>query len=247
MNCENPVFVVGAPRSGTTLLRSMIDAHPSICCPTWETGLFEKFAMVLEGDVQYHFAKDPALAVSRADLLGWCRRSADDLMRQLTQRSGKSRWAEKTPAHVFHLDLIQEVYPEAQFVHIVRNGREVVRSLQSMPWAPRQIRWSCRRWVESVQAGREAGRRLPSGRYIELRYEDLTKNPEATVRSLCEFLGEPFEPQMLAFHEPTNNSWGVASRPLDSKPVNKHRELSLFERFVFARLGTPLLRELGYR
>jgi hypothetical protein len=242
----SPIFVVGAPRSGTTLLRSMLDAHPNICCPTWETGVFEKFAMVVNGDFTERRTDIPNLPIERDDLLAWCRQSADDLMSRLISASGKPRWAEKTPAHVFCIDLIHEIYPNAQFIHIVRNGRDVVRSLQSMPWAPREIRWSCHRWVASVAAGRDAGRRLPKELYTEVRYEDLTREPESTIRQLCDYLGEPFEPRMLAFHDPANNSWGVASEPIKPRPVNKHRDLSLMERVVFAHMSKATMHELGY-
>lgn len=224
----------------------MIDAHPNICCPTWETGIFEKFSSILNGDVQWHFKHDPALPLSRADLLEWMQRSCDDLMQKLTSQSGKPRWAEKTPAHVFHINLIRDLYPEAQFIHILRNGRDVVRSLQSMPWAPRQIRWSCRRWVESVRAARDASHELPASQFFELRYEDLVNDGKQTVQQLCQFLNEPFTDQMLEFDKPQNNSWGIKQQPLSSKPVNQHRQLTFVERAVFSRIASKMLKDLGY-
>jgi len=225
----------------------MIDAHPSICCPTWETGLFEKFSAILNGDIQWHFQNDPALPLDRSGLMQWMRRCCDDLMSQLTAPTGKSRWAEKTPSHVFQIDLIHELYPQAQFIHILRNGRDVVRSLQSMPWAPRNIRWSCRRWVDSVQAARTAAKKLPADKYMELRYEQLVEDPQAAIQRLCDFLHEPVAGQMLAFDNPENNSWGIEQQALSRGPVNRHRGLNLVERFVFSRLASSLLSELGYR
>lgn len=228
------------------MLRSMIDAHPNICCPTWETGLIEKFAAIMEGDIQWHFKNDPALAINRAGLVQWMRHSCDELMQQLTAPTGKTRWAEKTPAHVFHIDLIHEIYPQVQFIHILRNGNDVVRSLQSMSWAPRQIHWSCTRWVESVRAARHAAQKLPADQYLEVRYEDLVRDSQGAVKRLCEFLREPMADQMLAFDRPANNSWGIEQQPLSRGPVNHHRQLNFRERFVFSRLATPLLIELGY-
>jgi hypothetical protein len=64
---------------------------------------------------------------------------------------------------------------------------------------------------------------------------------------VCEFLSETYYPSMLEFHKPENNSWGMTAAPLDSKPVNKHRQLSWRERWMFERIGGPLLRELGYK
>jgi len=129
---------------------------------------------------------------------------------------------------------------------MLRNRRDVVRSLQNMSWAPRKIRWSIRRWIDSVQAGRAFGSKLPPNQYCEIRYEDLIGQPEATLRRLCEFLGESFAPQMLASHEPRNNSWNYAFKPLQSTPVGKYRNLNLVERVLFNRLAGPLMRALEY-
>jgi hypothetical protein len=242
-----PIFIVGAPRSGTTLLRSIVDAHPNICCPPWETGVFDRFDRMLSGDLEIVIDSEQSYPLHKPELVAWCRRSCDDLFRVLTEKSGKPRWAEKTPAHVFHIDLIHATYPAAQFVHIIRNGRDAVRSLQSQPWAPGNIRWSCHRWVQSVQAGREAGRKLPAAQYLELRYEDLISEPELNIKSLCHFLHEDYAPAMLNFHEPKNNTWGATAKPLTNKPVNKHRELTLWERLNFRVIGGATLKELGYR
>lgn len=244
----SPVFIVGAPRSGTSLLRSILDAHPNVCCPTWETGVFDRLGSIVNGDVNVVMKREKEhFPLTRADLIAWCRRSVDDLMAMLTARVGKPRWGEKTPAHVFHMGLIHEVYPKAQFIHIIRDGRDAVRSLQNMSWAPREIRWSCRRWADSVRAGREAGHNLPAAQYREVRYEDLTAEPESTLRSLCEYLNEPFAPSMLEYHQPQNNSWGVAAAPIECNRKSNHRELSFLESMIFRRISGPMLRELGYK
>jgi hypothetical protein len=244
---DRPIFIVGSPRSGTTLMRSIVDAHPAICCPAWETGLFVHFDAVVNGDVAAILKKDATFPLSRHDLIDWLRRCADDLLSQFVSKVNKPRWAEKTPAHVFHMDLIKEVFPGAQFVHMIRNGRDVVRSLQNMSFAPREIRWSCRRWVDSVKAGRASGERLPREQYHEVRYEDLIRDPRPTVESLCRFLGEPYLPQMLAFHKPENSSWGHQGQALQDKPLNQYRGLTVVERLVFSWMASPLLKELNYR
>jgi hypothetical protein len=243
---DRPIFIVGSPRSGTTLMRSIVDAHPNICCPPWETGLLVHLDRVVNGDVKALLEKDKSFPVGRADLIAWARRSTEDLIALFAAKTGKPRWAEKTPAHVFHIDLIHEVFPRAQFVHMIRNGRDVVRSLQNMAFAPRAIRWSSRRWVDSVKAGRALGQKLPADQYCEVRYEDLIREPRPLVERLCGFLGEPFAPQMLEFHKPENNSWGKQDKPLQDKPVNKYRELGFVERAIFSWVASPLLKELNY-
>lgn len=245
---DSPIFVVGSPRSGTTLLRSILDAHPRICLPTWETGLFDRLSQIVNGDFskprgrEHNYAK-----LERPALIAWFRRCADDLMSTLTQAVGKPRWGEKTPSHVYHMDLIHEVYPHAHFIHIIRDGRAVVRSLQNVEWNPGGLRWAIGRWVTSVRAGRESGARLPRGQYLEIRYEALTTDSEATIRTVCQFLGEPFAEQMLEFNRPNNNSWCVRQEPLQEKPLNKYRSLGLLERLAFHFSACDLQRELGYR
>jgi hypothetical protein len=243
-----PIFIVGSPRSGTTLMRSILDAHPGIFCPCWETGLFVHMDAMMNGDLvkvmKHEMTNFP---VSRPDLVAWVRRSALDLIGQFGAQSGKPRWAEKTPAHVHHMNFILEVFPDAQFVHMIRSGSDVVKSLQNMPWAPRQIRWSINTWVDSVQKGREVGARLPASQYTEVRYEKLIQEPHEILKGLCEFLGEPFAPQMLEFHNPEKNSWKTKMQPLQNKPVNDYQGLNFWHRLLFTWSAGGLMRELGYR
>jgi len=243
---DNPVFIVGAPRSGTTLLRSIIDAHPNICCPTWETGVFICFDALLKNTNQERGEEFNFCSLDRQNVIGWIRGSIEELMNQFLRRAQKQRWGEKTPAHVFHIDLIHEVFPRAQFVHIIRNGWDVVRSLQSMPFGTQSIRWSTSRWLDSVNAGRSAGLKMGSALYHEVRYEDLTAESEQTIVEICKFLGETAHPNMLAFHQAENNSWGLQQPALQSRPLSKHRKLGIHERAFFGWKASNLLRELQY-
>ncbi|MGD9648095.1 MAG: sulfotransferase [Pirellulales bacterium] len=240
-----PIFVVGSPRSGTTLMRSILDAHPSIVCPPWETGIFVALADLIERyertQAKHHFLED------EGSIWQWTRQVVDDLMARVTGSFGKPRWAEKTPAHVLHIELIHRVYPQAQFVHIIRNGYEVVRSLQNMTWAPHYVRGNASTWVNYVRAGRQAARALPAGLYHELRYDELVAKPEGLLRQLCDFLGEPFEPQMLAFDQPQNNTFGATREPIMAEVKRDYRELTRLQRWMFNSVAGSLMRELGYR
>jgi hypothetical protein len=243
-----PIFVLGSPRSGTTVMRSILDAHPNVCCLPWETGLFVNLGPILNGHVLKHLEKpSPGFTLTRPGLVGWARHSVLDLVERVAGQSGKPRWAEKTPAHVHHMDLIHEVFPDAQFIHMIRNGYDVVKSLQNMPWAPQRIGWSTHAWVSSVAAGRAAARKLPAGQYLEIRYEQLIADPAAVLRPMCDFLGEPFAPAMLEFHNPDKNSWKASAQPLQNKPVNDHPGLGWWQRLRFGWRANRLMRELGYR
>jgi len=201
---------------------------------------------MLDRDQEWHAANDSLIGDQRDRMLTWAGQSVESMMQELTHGVDKPRWAEKTPAHVLHIRLIHEVFPSAQIIHIIRDGRAVVRSLQNMTWTPQKIRWSTRCWLDNVTTGRDSGKLLPDDCYHEIRYEQLTKDPETSVESICEFLSEPFTPQMLQFNQAKNNSWSKEQKPISSTPINKHRELNKLEKFVFARMATPLMKELGY-
>lgn len=115
-----------------------------------------------------------------------------------------------------------------------------------MAWAPRRIRWSVNRWVESVETGRRFGKMLGSDRYLEVRYEALRDKAAETLQEICAFLGEPFTPQLLEFHRPENNSWGVSQRALQKGPINRYRNLGFVERAFLKLRAGHLMRELGY-
>lgn len=225
----------------------MLDAHPNIACPTWETGLFDRMNAFVTGDFERPRVEDNFCTLPRAEVVAWMHRCADDLMGHLVARTGKRRWGEKTPAHVFHISLIDEVYPGSQFVHIIRDGRDVVRSLLNTPWAPGGVHWCACRWRDSVTAGREAGDRLGPARYLELRYEELTSTPRPVLERLCAFLGEPLAESMLEFHKPENNSWGLATRGIQKRPINQYRQLRLHEKLRLQWDAGGLLKQLGYR
>src|SRR5262249_12269677 len=143
--------------------------------------------------------------------------------------------------------LIHEVFPGAQFIHMIRNGYDVVKSLQNVSFAPRNISWNTRTWISSVRSGRAAAKQLPPGLYTEVRYEELVKKPTDVLTGLCEFLGEPFSESMLSFHNPENNTWKLKDDPLQERPLSKYREMPFWSRLMFSRLAAPLMLELGYQ
>lgn len=246
---NDPIFIIGSPRSGTTMLRSIIDAHPNICCPPWETGLFVNFANFIPVKYGAPAKKESNYCpIEKEALLSWMHLSALELMNKLTGGSDKKRWGEKTPAHVFHTDLILEVFPKAKFVHIIRNGRDVVKSLLNVHWGPKEITWSTSRWRDSVKAGLQAREKWGSEVVYEIRYETLISQTEECVASLCDFLGEVYSEDMLNFHDPKKNIWQRKEKPVSETPINSHnyRELSLRERIHFKANASELMNLLGY-
>jgi hypothetical protein len=213
-------FVVGCGRSGTTLLRSMLDSHPDVAIP------HESYFVVGLGRKRrkYRTNKGFGWAAFSSDLLEstWFSRwgiSDEELRAKFSLRApedfsqavrqvfelyarkrGKSRYGDKTPSYVMNLRLLAKLFPEARFVHIVRDGRDVALSLLDVRFGPNTIDEAALFWREHVARGRRAGRSLGPKRYCEIRYEELVADPESALRALCVFVNVDFSNEMLAYH-----------------------------------------------
>lgn len=216
---DDPVFVVGAPRSGTTLLAAMLGAHSRIACGP-ETQLFSKRRPrgLAEAVTDEHWPRRAARLVATLDVAGqrvidlygideaelWDALASREprvaamleaLTATLADREGKPRWAEKTPNHLLHLARIRSEWPRARIVRIVRDPRDVAESMRKLPAASDSALANAVLWAQWHAASRGFFARDPLA--FTLRYEDLVREPEARLRELCEFLSEEFEPAML--------------------------------------------------
>lgn len=196
---ESPVFLVGTMRSGTTLLRLVLDSH-------------EHLALADESGFLRAVAAARAIPDSH-DGPGWYRRYGwsdeqmdarlrafyDDLFSAWARSRGARRWGDKTPFHIAHLRLIAEVFPDAQVVGIVRHPGAVVASQvrRGIPF-PDAVRHWRNQNVRLLQGGARKDLRQ---RIAVLRYEDLVAEPEPLLRELVGFLGEPWSPDLLRHHE----------------------------------------------
>jgi sulfotransferase family protein len=257
-----PIFVGGAGRSGTTLLRVILDSHSNIACgPELKVtpnvcGLWYEFQSgFFPALVEYGLTRQD---ISRAmgDLIS-------TLLAKYRATSGKPRSAEKSPNNVFYFAHLHTIFPESPLVHMVRDGRDVVCSLLTMDWvdsrtgAPidytRDARKAAEYWVSAVRAGREAGRRIGAKHYREIKYEDVVARPDATLRSLFEFLGEPWEDTVLRFHEDTSRSLAnessadQVSKPLYATASGRWvQDLKPADKAAVKSVAGDLLVELGY-
>jgi hypothetical protein len=218
MASDRPIFVMGCPRSGTTMLQLMLHAHPRLAIPPENRFLLEAYrdrrrfgdlrrranrqalaAFILERP-QTKFADlglDPAAVkaaiVSAPPTLG---SAFAAIFRAYADRFGKPRWGDKRPAYVNNLHVILRLFPDAQIVNIIRDGRDCVASLQDMPWHRKGIYHSIAAWAQAVDNARLARLRLPADAFYELRYEELVADPSHELAALCDFLGERYEPAM---------------------------------------------------
>jgi hypothetical protein len=170
----------------------------------------------------------------------------------------KERWGDKTPMYMQYLPLLEELFPTAQFVHLVRDGRDVACSFLAMPegvvtktWAhPRSVADVACQWRTEVEAARRLGRRIGPGRYLELRYESLVADPERELRAICSFAGLPYEPAMLRHSEHVDVSakphQHSLTRPLTPRIRDWRTEMTPAEAAGFEDVAGELLAALGY-
>ncbi len=215
-------MIVGAPRSGTTLLRFMLDSHPQLAIPP-ETGFLVPLAKLEQppaGDAEALFhsiTRYPPDAPVWPDfgLDAQVLRTALDnlqpfdlasgvrtLYRLYAARFGKPRYGDKTPTYCEHIPAIAALLPEAHFIHLIRDGRDMAVSLRPLWFAPaRDIASLAHYWQRMVKAGRADGSVVPA--YMEIRYEDLVQDSRRQLERVCEFLNLPFHPDMLNYWQRT--------------------------------------------
>lgn len=230
-----PLFVIGSPRSGTTLLRLMLTAHPGIVIPP-ECGFAiwwaKKYADWREADAGgerlQEFVRDlqssrkfetwqldpaPLTEALRDARPQTYAQLVDGIYRHYAAVHGKpaARWGDKNNFYLSHIPEIRALFPGAQFVHIVRDGRDVACSYRQInraahtsayaPKLPDEPSAIAAEWSANIAAIRAAFEKLGWESVCELRYEDLVSRPERELRKLCEFLGAPFDAAMLDYAE----------------------------------------------
>jgi hypothetical protein len=280
-------FVVGVTRSGTTLLRMMLDAHPQLTIPP-EThfipdlieasrdehaspqGLHE---LVVNNRRWGDFHLDSDELLNRYQEI--VPLNAGDAIRAFfdlyAEGQGKPRWGDKTPIYINRMMLIERALPEARFIHLIRDGRDAALSrAKRVLKEPTPMHKVAERWRNRIIRAREQGPRL--GHYLELRYEDVVLDTEATLRRICEYVDLPWDDAMLHYHERAAERMremhrdlppepGKPLRPADhrmaahaltSEPPDPSRlgrwktEMSPEDRAAFEDAAGDLLAELGY-
>ncbi len=208
-------IIVGAPRSGTTLLRMMLDAHPQLAIPP-ETGFLTAVAADTSRETLFQTLTNfppgqPAwndFGLSKDMLWEALGGTADFLseygVRAFYQlyaaRFHKSRYGDKTPGYCQHMPQIQSLLPEAAFIHIIRDGRDAALSLRPLWFSPGQdVATLARYWRSHVEKARVDS--TLCHKYMEVRFEALVTNPSGTLTSICEFLELDFDRVMLQFFE----------------------------------------------
>jgi hypothetical protein len=254
-----PIIVGGCGRSGTTLMWTILDTHPNICCGP-ESSIMRGGALK-SGKLAMRFDFDPARIRAMARQADSQTDFIDRFFDEFRARHGKSRWAEKSPRNVHRLAFVREHFPNSRFIHVIRDGRDVICSLRTHPRhkvvdgelvklnTQNPIESCIGRWVRDVSAG-IVHRGEPW--YIEVRYEDLVSKPEETLLGLFHFLEEPWDDSVLESYKVPRDYTKFAQSPEVTRPIYQtsmqrwRRDLSPDEIELFKRRAGSLLIELGY-
>jgi hypothetical protein len=270
-----PIFIIGLNRSGTTLLRLMLDAHSRIAIPN-ESHFFLRYykrraelADLREPDRRLALVEqilteryvqrwDRTLTPGDIDL-EQCT-SLEETIRQIylayARAFGKDLWGDKTPEYSTEAHILNRMFPDGRFIHLIRDGRDVALSIIQRKWGPNDFVTAMRTWAEDVTWTRKMLAMLPEDRCVELRFEDLITRPEVELRRVTEFLGVAFEEQMLRYSEGAEEKVGgnirtkihghLSKPPLATQGLKWMRTLSAADQAVAHELAGETLAELGY-
>jgi hypothetical protein len=264
-----PLLVLGVRRSGTTLLRVMLDRSSQLAVPD------ESYFVT---QLAHRHGRRPDIEAFAED----CRRlstlrdwgvTPDDLdlrpgtttgeaiaavYARYAALQGKPRWGDKTPMYMQHLPLLARLFPEARFVHLIRDGRDAALSFLGVPpgimtrtwWQPRSaVDFACQ-WRTEVEAAQRLGRRVGPERYLEVRYEALVADAPGELRRICAFANLPFEDEMLAYAGAVDVSAKPHQQRLLQPPTRNVRDwrtdLAEEDARAFEGVAGDLLRRLGY-
>ncbi|BBO85865.1 sulfotransferase [Desulfosarcina ovata subsp. sediminis] len=271
---SRPFFIIGAQRSGTTLLRLMLNAHSQVAIP--EEGGFWK-------PLLRQFKKAPRKAIAGRELEGYLRYLRDDpqfklwlmdstdlfeaiqndapltltdLMertyRYYASSNGKMIWGDKSPSFFRMIPTLSTLFPHAFFIHIIRDGRDLFLSWRKMERNKRNVSLVALEWLFKVKKARNDLKRIGQERYMEIRYEDLVSMPDPILKNVCTLVGIEYEPGMLSYWKTSDQFIGAHHSDLIFKPVSTtsvakwKRGMTQAELDKFEWVAGGLLKDCGY-
>ena len=273
--CESPIFIIGTERSGSNLLRLILDVHPDVVIPH-PPHLMKYFGELDYGNLS---ELDNLRSLSRdmvklieTHIFPWeIPLSSETLAKQALEPShfglvstiyecvrsqhGVKRWGCKSTFMIKYITETLSVYPKAQFILLVRDPRDVAVSARKSVFSPCHPYLSATLWNEQQALGRAAESTLNDTQLYTLRYEDLLVDSEMVLRQVCDFLNLEFTPNLLRFFEQKeakksanlSESWGNTARPILKNNHQKfHTELSPKDIATVEKLCQDNMQYFGY-
>ena len=275
---DGPFFIVGSERSGTTLLMAILGHHTRLAVPevTWYYPRFRAFLHTygdLEPPANFRTLVAEMIFGLKTPFFGLGLNPAsivDELIEQTCANTfagayaailrlyaravGKPRWGEKTPHNLFYVREILADFPDARFVHLVRDGRDVAVEQLRSAFGPRNVYAAALIWRRTQEVAARWRAELSPERWLDVRYEELAARPEEVVREVTRFLSEDYQPAVLDFHR--GEVAQRRARTRDHRPLGRpvstdyvgiyQRHLGLHDQAVFNHIAGETLRRSGY-
>lgn len=264
-----PLFIVGAPRSGTKLLRDLVRRHPRIGIPPYETEFlpamaardwpdladsrnFSRFYDWATRFMYFKYLQDDGACIPPDAWYTQCERhDIQGIFEALCRHDGgvpfgsSGVWGEKSPNYRAHLPLLNRLWPQARVVHIVRDARDVALSSRKA-WGKHVLR-NVQRWADEVAQCRADGEAL-GDRYLEIRYEDLLAHPQQTLERVAALCGVPFDEAMLTLESSPENlgSTAGATRIVPGNFEKWRQDMDAQDQQLAEAVAGDLLSAFGY-
>jgi hypothetical protein len=269
----DPFFIIGAQRSGTTLLRLIINSHSQVAIPEEGTFLMP-LLRELRGSYHESIGKKQLknyikYIQNNHQFMAWkfdgFETFSDLLKKEVSLKNlieslyidyaashGKVQWGDKTPSFFRKVVELSEMFPNAKFINVVRDGRDVYLSMRRREWGRKNASVAALEWAYKVRTVERSFKQLPFERFHVLRFEDLIRDPEGRVKEVCQFLGINFEVRMLEFWKTSDRFIGRHHSALIFKPISDisaekwRKSMTLREKLAFELIAKDCLRSYGY-
>ncbi|UOQ45393.1 sulfotransferase [Halobacillus salinarum] len=264
-NTNLPIFIGGCGRSGTTLLGSMLGAHKDcLCIPEsqFKTDMINEFdknninelVISIKNNVRFRLWNLDINTISIENI-----NSYGDVLEffineysKKVSRSNFKMWIDHTPNNLEYVKQLKEIYPQAKFIHLVRDGRGVASSIIPLDWGPNTVKSAANLWKTKLSYGLAAEQFVNKDDIFRVKYEELVIDPEKTLKEICEFLGIVFQKSMIdgnGFSPPkytTKQHDLVGTKPNKSRTEAWKHKLDSREIEIFECLTADLLECMGY-
>ncbi len=243
-----PFFIIGSGRSGTTLLRMILCSHSKITIPpeTWYiiplvkelpiNKMLDRLQISRAIDIVTSHYRWPDMGISTKELISkindlkvlFLKDILNIIYDSHLKLHGKSRWGDKTPPYIQIVPELNALYPDAKFIHLIRDGRDVTKSFHDKRWFGPFLHKNVKEWKSSINISATYKNKEYSNRIIEIKYENLVTNIEDVVRKICLFIDESFEPQMLQWRKNIKDNVPLREIDIHNKLFRPPRHSDLY-------------------
>lgn len=276
---NNNFFIVGTQRSGTTLLRLILNAHSQIVVPREAFFLMPLLKKkYLNRSISGNNLKSfNNYLLSKADIKSThlkgtfedgdyynvisqlaqrekikLRDLIDGIFSSFCRKEGKSIWGNKTPSFFRKIDILYALFPDAKFIHIVRDGRDVYDSFRKIDPSKNNVSIMALDWNYKLFRIEKSLKKIPTNNKVTIRYEDLLSKGEETVKHICSVIGVEYENSMLDFYKSSHKHTSSTHSRLIFNPLNENnmytwkKNLTPREAKIFNLLARHYLKKYNY-